>query len=77
MTEPSDLPQRDHLIRPGQHARPVCHHEHRGDSGIGEEALPQAGLGLDVECARQIIDHEQLGPADERSGSRRPLDLTA
>ena len=51
-----------------------------GEDGPGpvlEHALPQQRLGFDVERARQVVAHEQLGAADEHARRRRPLDLAA
>ena len=53
-------------------------HEHRGCAGGGrEEPVPHLVLGVDVERAREVVDHEQLGPAHEGPGGRGALDLAA
>ena len=44
-------------------------------SVAAKQAVPEAGLGLDVERARQVVDHEQFGAPDERPGGRGALHL--
>ena len=42
-----------------------------------EQPLPEHTFGLDVEGARKVVDHEQLGLADERPSRRGALHLPA
>ena len=42
-----------------------------------EQAIPQDPLGLDVECAGEVVEHHHLGVAHEHPGRRRALHLAA
>ena len=44
---------------------------------LGEKPLPQLCLGLDVESGGEVVEHQQLGRADQHSSRRRPLDLAS
>ena len=43
----------------------------------GGQPVPQRALGLDVERGGEVVDDEQLGTADERTGRERALKLPA
>src|SRR3546814_11726747 len=57
--------QLDHLVGPLDDEVAVAHHEQRGAGVGGQQLLPQPGLGLDVERAREVVDDEQPGARSE------------
>src|SRR5690606_14279266 len=66
----------DDLVRALQGGATVGDHQRR-DALAFEEAVPELPFGVDIEGAGDIVDHVELGGADEHAGGGAALDLAA
>ena len=73
----SSLLEEHYLVGAAQ-GRSAVRYDYAGDIVlIGEEPGPKGPLGLDVERRREIIEHEQVGAAQQGAGRGGALDLAA
>src|SRR5687768_13973985 len=70
------VPEHDHLVGPLERRSRVGDGQH-GAPAVPEDALPERGLGVDVERAGEVVAHEELRRPQEHAGCSRALDLTA
>ncbi len=66
----------DDVIGPAE-GGPAVGDDQTGGLTLGEDALPQGLLGVDVEGAGEVVEDEEFRLPDEHAGSAGPLDLPA
>ena len=62
----------------GRDRRDPLRHDHdRGVLGVRPERGAQPRVGREVEGRERVVEHVDVGPADQRAGDRQPLALPA